>query len=168
MHTICRCALSQKFEIQTCFAKTHMKITNFINKFYLCKWNLLFSYEFLQNEFAPQFLWQCTSTNTLLVCIVSIFWELLSMCQYKKRRSYHQRVMSVCASGVRIVCKMDTGDLYWFKPRNVLRPVRGESSVLSCTEMLVVGVTSGRERERSSQVSRHELWRWWWWCERLC
>jgi hypothetical protein len=45
-----------------------------------------------------------------------------------------------------MVCKMDTGDLYWFGPRNVLRPLRGESSVLSCTEVLVVGVTIGHER----------------------
>jgi hypothetical protein len=32
----------------------------------------------------------------------------------------------------------------------------GGSSVLSCTEVLVVGVTSGRERVRSSQVSQRE------------
>jgi hypothetical protein len=54
----------------------------------------------------------------------------------------------------------DTCDLYWFGPRNALRPVREESSVLSCTEVLAVGVTSGRERGRSSQVSRRE-WRKW-------
>jgi hypothetical protein len=30
LQCICRCALSQKFEIQTRFAKIHMKITNFI------------------------------------------------------------------------------------------------------------------------------------------
>jgi hypothetical protein len=59
-----------------------------------------------------------------------------------------------------MVCKKDTGDLYWFEPRNALRPVGEESSVLSCTEMLVVGVTSRRERGRSSQVSRRE-WRKW-------
>jgi hypothetical protein len=35
-----------------------------------------------------------------------------------------------------------------------------ESFVLSCTEVLVAGVTSGRERGRSSQVSRRE-WRKW-------
>jgi hypothetical protein len=58
-----------------------------------------------------------------------------------------------------MVCK-DTGDLYWFGPRNALCPVREEGSVLSCTEVLVVGVTSGRERGRSSQVSRRE-WRKW-------
>jgi hypothetical protein len=45
-----------------------------------------------------------------------------------------------------MVCKKNTGDLYWFGLRNVLRPVGEVSSVLSCTEMLVVGVTSGRER----------------------
>ena len=38
-----------------------------------CKSNLLFSYEFLQNEYESQFLWQCTSTDALLVCIVSNF-----------------------------------------------------------------------------------------------
>jgi hypothetical protein len=45
-------------------------------------------------------------------------------------------------------------DLYWFGPRSALRPVDEVSSVLSCTEVLVVGVTSGCERGRSSQVSR--------------
>jgi hypothetical protein len=59
-----------------------------------------------------------------------------------------------------MVCKKDTGDLYWFGPRNALRPVEEESSVLSCTEVFVVEVTSGRERGRSSQVSRRE-WRKW-------
>jgi hypothetical protein len=44
-----------------------------------------------------------------------------------------------------MVCKQNTGDLYWFGPRNALRPVGEESYVLSCTKMLVVGVT--RERE---------------------
>ena len=34
---------------------------------------MLFSYEFLQNEYESQFLWQCTSTDVLLVCIVSNF-----------------------------------------------------------------------------------------------
>jgi hypothetical protein len=58
-----------------------------------------------------------------------------------------------------MVCKKNTRDLYWFGPRNALCPV-GESSVLSCTEVLVVGVTSERERGRSSQVSRRE-WRKW-------
>jgi hypothetical protein len=52
-----------------------------------------------------------------------------------------------------MLCKKNTCDLYWFGPRNALRPVE-ESYVLSCTEVLVVGVTSGRER--SSQVSRCE------------
>jgi hypothetical protein len=55
-----------------------------------------------------------------------------------------------------MLCKKDTGDLYWFGPRNDLHLVVGESSVYSCTEVLVVGVTSARERGRSSQVSRHE------------
>jgi hypothetical protein len=59
-----------------------------------------------------------------------------------------------------MVCKKDTGDLYWFRPRNALRLVEEESSVLSCTEVFVVEVTSGHERGRSSQVSRHE-WRKW-------
>jgi hypothetical protein len=60
--------------------------------------------------------------------------------------------MNVCASGVHMVCKKNTGNLYWFGPRNTLRPVRKESSVLSCTEVLVVGVTSECERGRGSQV----------------
>jgi hypothetical protein len=47
-----------------------------------------------------------------------------------------------------MVCKKNTGDLYWFGPRNALRPVGEESSILSCTEVLVVGVTSGHEREK--------------------
>jgi hypothetical protein len=51
---------------------------------------------------------------------------------------------------VRMVCKKNTSDLYWFGPRNVLRLVREKSSVLSCTEVL----------GRSSQVSRCE-WRKW-------
>jgi hypothetical protein len=59
-----------------------------------------------------------------------------------------------------MVCKKDTGDLYWFRPRNALRLVGDESSALSCTEVLVVGVTSNHESGRSSQVSRHE-WRKW-------
>jgi hypothetical protein len=59
-----------------------------------------------------------------------------------------------------MVCKKNTDDLYWFGSRNALRPVREESSVLSYAEVLVVGVTSGRERWRSSQVSRCE-WRKW-------
>jgi hypothetical protein len=61
--------------------------------------------------------------------------------------------MNVYASGVRMVSKKNTGDLYWFRPRNSLRPVREESYVLSCTEVLVVGVTSECERGRGSQVS---------------
>jgi hypothetical protein len=59
-----------------------------------------------------------------------------------------------------MVCKKNTDDLYWFELRNVLRPVGEESSILSCTEVLVVGVTSGCERGKSSQVSRRE-WRKW-------
>jgi hypothetical protein len=55
-----------------------------------------------------------------------------------------------------MMCKKNTGNLYWFRPRNALRPVREESSVLSCTEVLVVGVTSECERGRGSQVSRCE------------
>jgi hypothetical protein len=55
-----------------------------------------------------------------------------------------------------MVCKKNTGDLYWFGPRNALRPVGEESSVLSCTEVLVIGVTSECERGRGSQVSRCE------------
>jgi hypothetical protein len=59
-----------------------------------------------------------------------------------------------------MVCKKNIGDLYWFGLRNALRLVGEESSVLSCIEVLVVGVTSGHERGRSSQVSRRE-WRKW-------
>jgi hypothetical protein len=49
-----------------------------------------------------------------------------------------------------MVCKKDTSDLYWFGLRNALCPVEEESSVLSCTKVLVIGVTSERERGRSS------------------
>jgi hypothetical protein len=59
-----------------------------------------------------------------------------------------------------MVCKKNTSDLYWFGPKNALRLVGEESSVLSCTEVFLVGVISGRERGRSSQVSRRE-WRKW-------
>jgi hypothetical protein len=59
-----------------------------------------------------------------------------------------------------MVCKKNIDDLYWFGLRNALRPVGEESYILSCTKVLVVGVTSGRERGRSSQVSRRE-WRKW-------
>jgi hypothetical protein len=55
-----------------------------------------------------------------------------------------------------MVCKKNIGDLYWFGPRNALHPAREESSVLSCTKVLVVGVTSECERGRGSQVSRCE------------
>jgi hypothetical protein len=57
-----------------------------------------------------------------------------------------------------MVCKKNTGDLYWFGLRNALRIVREESSVLCCTKVLVVGVTSECERGRGSQVLRCE-WR---------
>jgi hypothetical protein len=46
-----------------------------------------------------------------------------------------------------MVCKKNTSDLYWFGPKNALRLVGEGSLVLSCTEVLVVGVTSGSERE---------------------
>jgi hypothetical protein len=46
-----------------------------------------------------------------------------------------------------MVCKKNTSDLYWFGPKNGLRPVEEGSLVLNYTEVLVVGVTSGRERE---------------------
>ena len=36
-------------------------------------WNLLFSYEFLQNEFESQILWQCTSIDAVWISIISIF-----------------------------------------------------------------------------------------------
>jgi hypothetical protein len=52
-----------------------------------------------------------------------------------------------------MVCKKNTGYLYWFGPKNALRPVGEERSVLSCTEVPVVGVTSESERGRGSQVS---------------
>jgi hypothetical protein len=54
-----------------------------------------------------------------------------------------------------MVCKKNTGDLYWFGPENALRPLGGRS-VLSCTEVLVVGVTSKSEKGRGSQVSELE------------
>jgi hypothetical protein len=38
-----------------------------------------------------------------------------------------------------MVCQKNTDDLYWFGLRNALRLVGKESSVLSCTEVLVVG-----------------------------
>jgi hypothetical protein len=55
--------------------------------------------------------------------------------------------MCVYASGIRMVCKKNTNDLYWFGLRDALRLVGEMSSVLSCTEVLVVGVISGRERD---------------------
>jgi hypothetical protein len=42
-----------------------------------------------------------------------------------------------------MVCKKNTSDLYWFGLKNTLRLVEEESLVLSYTEVLVVGVTSG-------------------------
>jgi hypothetical protein len=42
-----------------------------------------------------------------------------------------------------MVCKMNTDDLYWFGPKNALRPVGEVSSLLSCNEVPVLGVTSG-------------------------
>jgi hypothetical protein len=45
-----------------------------------------------------------------------------------------------------MVCKKNTRGLYWFGSKNALRLVRRERLVLSCTEVLVAGVT--RERER--------------------
>jgi hypothetical protein len=55
-----------------------------------------------------------------------------------------------------MVCKKNTCDLYWFGLKNALRPVGDKRSVLSCTEVLVVGVTSESERGRGSQVSGRE------------
>jgi hypothetical protein len=52
--------------------------------------------------------------------------------------------------GVRMVCKKNIGDLYWFGLKNALRLVGDERFVLSCTEVLVVGVTSESERGRGS------------------
>jgi hypothetical protein len=46
-----------------------------------------------------------------------------------------------------MVCKKDTNGLYWFGPKNALRPVGEVKLVLSCTEVLVGGVTSRRERD---------------------
>jgi hypothetical protein len=40
----------------------------------------------------------------------------------------------------------NTSGLYWFGPKNALCLVRKERLVLSCIEVLVAGVTSGRER----------------------
>jgi hypothetical protein len=55
-----------------------------------------------------------------------------------------------------MVCNKNTCDLYWFRPKNALRLVEDERFVLSCTEVLVVGVTSESERGRGSQVLGHE------------
>jgi hypothetical protein len=49
-----------------------------------------------------------------------------------------------------MVCNKNTSDLYWFGPKNVLRPVGEERSILSCTEVFVVGITSECERGRGS------------------
>jgi hypothetical protein len=61
-----------------------------------------------------------------------------------------------------MVCKKNTGDLYWFGPKHALRPVGDERSVLSCTKVLIVGVTRESERGRDSQVLGHE------WSVRAC
>jgi hypothetical protein len=53
-----------------------------------------------------------------------------------------------------MVCKKNTGDLYWFGSRNTIRLVGEESYVLSCTEVLVVGVTSECEREELLSLKR--------------
>jgi hypothetical protein len=58
--------------------------------------------------------------------------------------------MSVYTSGVRMVCNKNTGDSYWFRPKNALRLVEDKIFVLSCTEVLVVGVTSESEKGRGS------------------
>jgi hypothetical protein len=55
-----------------------------------------------------------------------------------------------------MVCKENTDDLYWFGPKNALHLMEEESPILPCTDVLIVGVTSGRERGRGSQVSRCE------------
>jgi hypothetical protein len=46
-----------------------------------------------------------------------------------------------------MVCKKNTSDLYRFGPKNALRTVGEGSLVLNCTEVRVVRVISGRERE---------------------
>jgi hypothetical protein len=52
-----------------------------------------------------------------------------------------------------MVCKKNTGYLYWFGPKNALRPVRDERSVLSLHRSARSMVTSESERGRGSQVS---------------
>jgi hypothetical protein len=42
-----------------------------------------------------------------------------------------------------MVCKKNISDLYWFGLKNALCPVGEGDLVLSYTEVLVVGVTSG-------------------------
>jgi hypothetical protein len=76
--------------------------------------------------------------------------------------------MCVCASGIQMVCKKNTNDLYWFEPRNALCPVGKVSFVLSRTEVLVVGVTSGWEREElpSLKVWVECVCVWLYWCPR--
>jgi hypothetical protein len=51
------------------------------------------------------------------------------------------------------MCKKNTGDLYWFGPKNALRSVGEVKVVLSCTKMLVVGVTK-RVREGGAPKSQ--------------
>jgi hypothetical protein len=57
-------------------------------------------------------------------------------CRCKKRWFQHQRLICVCASGIQMVCKKNTGDLYWFELKNALRPVGKGSLILCCTEVL--------------------------------
>jgi hypothetical protein len=65
-----------------------------------------------------------------------------------------QRVICVCASGIRMVCK-NTSGLYWFRPKNALRPVGDGSLVLSYTDVLVVWIKRVRVggTPRSQDVS---------------
>jgi hypothetical protein len=52
-----------------------------------------------------------------------------------------------------MVRKKNTSDLYWFGPKNALRPVGEGSLVLSSTEVLVVG---GYKRVREGGASRSQ------------
>jgi hypothetical protein len=61
--------------------------------------------------------------------------------------------MNVCASEIRMVCKKNISDLYWFGPKNALRLVGEGSLVLSCTEVLVVG---GYKLVREGEVPRSQ------------
>jgi hypothetical protein len=70
-----RCTLPQNLRFKLNI-KIHTKITNLRG---ICTrrqnsaWNLLFSYEFLQNEFESQILWQCTSIDAVWMSIILIF-----------------------------------------------------------------------------------------------